>query len=168
MTDILELPDSALTSAERLWLRDQAAELPKDAMIIHIGVERGVSMHCSRAGNKTATVIGIDLQPSRFNGKQDKHMGLVKADSGTVEMEQSVDFLFVDGDHSELGVLADINAWVDRIAGVIAFHDYGWGDRFPWVRGVKVAVDAWDWSGWELIEAPDSIRAYRRKAEADD
>ena len=168
MTDILALPNSALTDDERLWLKDQAAELPKNAMIIHIGVDYGVSLHCSRAGNKTATIIGIDLQPGRFQGKQDKHMGLVKADSGTVTLDQPVDFLFVDGDHSEEGVTTDIKTWLDRVVGVIAFHDYGWGERYPWVRGVKPAVDAWDWSGWELIDAPDSIRAYRRKAAEDD
>lgn len=162
MTDILKLPDSALTPAERLWLRDRAAELPKNAMIIHIGVFRGVSLHCSRAGNKTATIIGIDLEPGIFRGKQDRHMGLVRADSAEVTLEQDVDFLFVDGNHTEEGVRADIETWADRVTGIIAFHDYHWGDLYPWVRGVKPAVDSWDWSGWEQVDAPDSIRAYRK------
>jgi hypothetical protein len=165
MTDLSNLPATALTMPEREWLRDQAAELGPKALIIHIGVDRGASLHCSRAGNKTATIIGIDLQPNRFEGKQDRKMGLVKADSSGVTLEQSVDFLFVDGDHSVLGVTTDIETWIDRVTGVIAFHDYGWGDLYPWVRGVKVAVDAWDWTDWEPIDAPDSIRAYRRKAE---
>ena len=155
------LPKTALTMAEREWLRDQAAELPEDALIVHIGVLRGASVLCSRAGNAEAAIIGIDLNPDTFEGEQDAMMALIEADSAAIKLEQPVALLFVDGDHTEAGVMADIETWVDRVTGIIAFHDYGWDHS--WVRGVKLAVDKWDWTGWEMIGAPDSIRAYRRK-----
>lgn len=38
---------------------------------------------------------------------------------------QSVDVLFIDGDHSEVGVLRDFELWIDFVkpGGVILFHD---------------------------------------------
>ena len=46
-----------------------------------------------------------------------------------------VDFLFIDGDHDYEQVKADIKAWLDKVVGKIAFHDYG---SWP---GVTQAVD---------------------------
>ena len=50
------------------------------------------------------------------------------------------DFVFLDGDHSEKGINADLAAWWDvlRPGGLLAGHDYG-RPRFP---AVKPAVDA--------------------------
>ncbi len=49
-----------------------------------------------------------------------------------------VDFLFVDGDHSEEGTVAAFAAWRDRLApgATVAFHDYG----DPAYPGVAAAV----------------------------
>lgn len=40
--------------------------------------------------------------------------------------EPFIDFLFIDGDHSEAGVRGDIVAWFDKvkIRGYVGFHDY--------------------------------------------
>jgi hypothetical protein len=53
---------------------------------------------------------------------------------------QELDFVFIDGDHSEEGVAEDIAAWrgMIRKGGWIGGHDY---DQ-PGVPGVKKAVDA--------------------------
>lgn len=42
--------------------------------------------------------------------------------------DDSLDFVFIDGDHRYECVLEDINAWLPKIksGGVIAGHDYGW------------------------------------------
>lgn len=37
----------------------------------------------------------------------------------------SIDFLFVDGDHSLSGVEADCKLWVSRLRGYAVFHDWG-------------------------------------------
>ncbi len=51
----------------------------------------------------------------------------------------SVDFVFLDGDHSEKAVTEDLEAWYPlvRPGGVIGVHDYS-NATFP---GVEVAVD---------------------------
>lgn len=53
--------------------------------------------------------------------------------------DNSVDLIFVDGDHSFEGCTADIELWYPKLklGGFIAGHDYG-HERFP---GVKQAVD---------------------------
>jgi len=53
--------------------------------------------------------------------------------------DESVDYVFVDADHSYAGCLADLKAWWPKVkpGGFIAGHDYG-SDKFP---GVK---QAWD------------------------
>ena len=160
------LPKSALTMNEREWLRDRAAALPGDAIIVHIGVDLGASLLCSRAGNPEAAIIGIDLDPGKFQGEQDEMMALVKADSATYYMDGEIHFLFVDGDHSEQAVTADIENYTPALVpgGIVAFHDYGWS-HLRWCAGVKAAVDAWDWTGWKQVDAPDSIRAYERIGE---
>lgn len=57
----------------------------------------------------------------------------------------SFDLVFLDADHSEEGVRADIAAWLPKVkpGGWIGGHDYGNDDpRFDF-SGVKRAVDAW-------------------------
>ena len=163
MIDLSKLPATALTPDEREWLKDQAAALPEDALIVHIGVCRGASVMCSRAGNENAAIIGIDLKLHKFEGEQDAMTALVEVDSHSYRMDGLVDFLFIDGDHSEEGVTADIENWLPSVVGVVAFHDYGWS-HLRWCAGVKAAVDKFDWegAGYEQIDAPDSTRAYRR------
>jgi trans-aconitate methyltransferase len=164
--DLSNLPRSALTLAERVWLRDRAAELDPEAIIVHIGVGLGTSVLCSRAGNPEAAIIGIDLDPGKFAGYQDEMMALVKADSATYQMDGQINFLFIDGDHSEQAVTADIENYTPALVpgGVVAFHDYGWS-HLRWCAGVKAAVDKRDWTGWREIPAPDSIKAYERTIE---
>lgn len=155
------LPRTAVMGEEPEWLAAQAAALTEDAVIVHLGVERGASIMCSRAGNPMARIVGIDNDP-RCMG-QDVDAELILADSRTVAFDEPVDFLFVDADHNQGSVLADIQNWQGRIVpgGVMAFHDYG-NAHLRWCAGVKAAVDGWDWSGWTEIAAPGSIRAFRK------
>lgn len=55
------------------------------------------------------------------------------------KIDESLDFVYIDGDHSYQGVRDDIEAWfrVIREGGIIAGHDYG-QPAFP---GVKAVVD---------------------------
>ena len=54
----------------------------------------------------------------------------------------SLDFVFIDADHSENGVLADIDAWRSKVrpGGALIFHDQSW-------PGVKSALDC-QCPGW--------------------
>jgi hypothetical protein len=160
-------PGSSLSADERDWLRDQAALLPGDAVIVQIGVERGASLYCSRAGNETATLIGVDLTFDMLQGEPDAR--LVQGDSRVVHKKVTppIDFLFIDGDHSAAAVQADIENWTPKVTGVVAFHDYH-RPGLLWCDGVREAVEAHDWTGWERIPAPDSIAAFRRERATDE
>lgn len=66
----------------------------------------------------------------------------------------SLDFAFIDADHSYEGVTADIAAWLGRVraGGVLCGHDYG--PDFPGVlNAVDDAAAAW---GWEVQVGADS------------
>ena len=162
--ETIKLPATALSAHEAGWLAAQAAALQEDATIVHLGVASGASLMCSRAGNPTALVVGIDHDPLCMGLDIDAELFL--ADSRTFAWGAPVNFLFVDTDHTEGSTIAEIQNWHGRIVpgGVIAFHDYG-NAHLHWCKGVKRAVDKWDWAGWTRIDAPDSIRAFRKNGD---
>lgn len=69
--------------------------------------------------------------------------------------DRSVDFVFLDGDHSYEGCRDDISAWKSKVipGGYLCGHDYGHtpDPAKPWTTGVKQAVDeaVYD-NGWTL------------------
>jgi len=72
-------------------------------------------------------------------------------DAAQAFQDRQIDFVYLDADHSEEGVFADLCAWVPkvRIGGVIAGHDYGHRD----FAGVQRAIDSYmDRLGWEVHE----------------
>lgn len=175
MSEYYKRMPSALTHDERDWVRDASAEVAAqfdEAVIVHLGVCAGTSMHCSRAGAPEAVVVGVDLAPEKFDpGPWERdEWDIIEGDSRVVHVwfpHEAVHFLFIDADHEEGSVLAELAGWLPRVpeGGVVAFHDYG-NAHLRWCRGVQRAVDAWDWTGWVEVEAVDSIRAFRRDAEA--
>ena len=46
------------------------------------------------------------------------------------ELSVALDFLFLDGDHSEEAVESDLSAWLPKVkpGGVVAMHDIGWAE----------------------------------------
>lgn len=54
----------------------------------------------------------------------------------------SVDFVFVDADHSYEGCAADIQAWLPKVrkGGMLAGHDYNWPTVFYAVRDANLKV----------------------------
>ncbi len=64
----------------------------------------------------------------------------------------SLDFVFIDADHSYKAVVDDIQAWMPKIkkGGWLSGHDYN-NPRGPWGAEVKQAVDeAVEKNGWKL------------------
>lgn len=57
----------------------------------------------------------------------------------------SLDFVFIDANHSYGAVLADMDAWWPKVipGGVFAGHDYGNDTNYPNWCEVKKAVDRW-------------------------
>ena len=165
----LAAPGAGLTAEEREWIRAMCAGLAEDLgagmTMVHVGVGLGGSLHCSRAGSPEGRLVGVDVDCSRLVG--DPGAVLVEAASTAAAGSwdgEGIGFLFVAGDHEEEAVRADVLAWRGYVApgGVMAFHDYG-NAHLPWCKGVRRAVDSFAWDGWEEVEAPGSIRAFRRE-----
>lgn len=183
--DYREFADAWPSVAEREWIEQATAETlqrwdaeqpavvavikdpPPPPAVVHVGVgERGISLYASAAALADrigARLIGVDLAiPPEL---PDCPAELIQGDSMVVGagFDGGVAFLFIDGDHSRRGVIGDLLTWTPHviIGGIVALHDYG-NHLLSWCCGVKEAVDAWDWTGWEMIPAVDSIRAYRR------
>jgi predicted O-methyltransferase YrrM len=69
-----------------------------------------------------------------------------------------VDFIFVDGDHTEPGIRNDIDAWLQHVkdGGIIVFHDYNI-DVWPKVTSVVDEL----MSGYKSILKIDTLKAFR-------
>ena len=172
MADWRTTKGAILTESERIWIKDATAavcEGRENPVVVHIGVEYGGSLHCSRAGAPGAYLVGvdIDLEPCI---EPDCFALLIEGDSAKVcgSFGGGIDFLFIDGAHDRASVEADMDGWLPKVkpGGIVAFHDYNsLPQDKPHTRGVKEAVDARLWSGaeWERIEGADSICAFRRR-----
>ncbi len=141
---------------------------PRDSWLVEIGVYHGLSLrhlaHAAKAADKNLTVVGIDWgRGSSEHAKQMEQLPfnnlagpmlhtLVNAgvaDDCTLILGPSTrvakfipdgacHMVFIDGDHSHNGCLADIRAYLPKIAkgGSLVGHDY-----FTFA-GVRTAVHA--------------------------
>lgn len=117
--------------------------------ILEIGTARGGTLYLwLQAALKNATVISVDLPGGEFGGaypacripfyqsfaRDDQVLHLLREDSHQTQTfdsvkqllnDQSIDFLFIDGDHTYEGVKADFEMYAPlvRSGGLIAFHD---------------------------------------------
>lgn len=117
--------------------------------VIEIGAAKGGTLFLfSRLADPRATVVSIDLPGGEFGGGYpewktklyrtfslpQQTMHLLRADSNAVNTlervrsilgKTSVDFLFIDGDHTYEGAKKDFELYspLVRKGGVIAFHD---------------------------------------------
>jgi hypothetical protein len=170
---------------EREWFRDTAQTVEerfgKMSTIVNIGVFKGCSMHCFRAGAPTAILYGIDVKDYGIIEPDILNARLVKADSTKYHREfvRWIHLLFIDGSHRPEDVLADVEGWGPMVVvgGILAFHDY---ERTPeeYARrprscgsrqliGVREAVNEWCWRvdvlmSWSEIPAVGSIMAFER------
>jgi predicted O-methyltransferase YrrM len=82
---------------------------------------------------------------------------------------QPVDFVFIDGDHSELGLLADWRAWSPLVetGGIVALHDSRSTPERPIddAGSVKVTneVILHD-ARFDVVDTVDSLTVLRRRA----
>ena len=168
----LDAPGAALTGDERRWLRSVAMDVEsrfKIAVIVNLGIYKGASMRCLRAGAPAATLVGIDLT----GGDLLWQTGTLKAEivKGNVEsawrdFDREIHLLFFDADHRKEPMMIQLWGWAPLVAegGIMAFHDY----PLPEPRwGVKAAVDEWMGSArrvhtWAEVDAPDKLKAFRR------
>ena len=154
------------TVMELDWLCEQARELSRKwpvPRIVHLGVERGCSLHATAAGAPTAEQIGVDLDVSKFLLGPD--VRLIQGNTAIMHsrVPGPIHLLFVDADHNEDAVRLDILNWTPKVAqgGLVVFHDYANG-LLRGCAGVKPAVDGHDWRGWQGVETAGSMRAFKR------
>lgn len=98
--------------------------IPEKGVYLEIGVNKGKSLYISRqVAKKSVTVYGVDVRPD----PKVKGTIFMQRDSKTLpdNWDKTIDVLFIDGDHTYEGCLADINTWEPyvRDGGVILFHD---------------------------------------------
>lgn len=145
---------------EARWLFDRVRALsPK--VILEIGMGTGGTLFLwTRAAPEDAAIVALDNFPSgrlgRFSavplvrrayrtGQQsvelllgvDSHAAETVARVRNVLGPRSVDFLFIDGDHSYDGVRTDAELYgpMVRTGGLVAFHDIS-PNAAPWTQGV--------------------------------
>lgn len=166
----LQCPAAQVTQAERRFIKEMAewvsqmfAGIPRQ--YVNIGVLWGCTMHCLRAGDSNATLIGIDVEKNVFSSLERPELLLPEktlfmlGDSTKIHKAfiKPIHLLLVDGDHNYDTVKKDILGWAPKVVpgGVIIFHDYAPTElnlrQFPHIRGVKKAVDRWEKNGWKQL-----------------
>lgn len=74
--------------------------------------------------------------------------------------DRSLDFAFIDGDHSFEGCSEDISLWFPKVkvGGYLCGHDYAVPSDAAWAVGVRRAVDAAvKRMGWKLETGPNYV-----------
>lgn len=79
-------------------------------------------------------------------------------------IDNPIDFLFLDGDHSDAGIIGDLQGWVPLMAtkGVIAVHDYG-APGTPWGHAAEVVDVALTGMGWRRVAMGEILALFARK-----
>lgn len=167
-------------------LRSLAAEVPADQAIMEIGSYKGMSTAHLATGSKEgngAPVFAVDPWdlPGNVYGKHGYSAPIVREEferqlrglrlwsrvtplqafSTDVARDWTgpqVGLLFIDGDHAEKAVRADVRAWTPHLAEshVIAFDDID-TKRNP---GIRAVVDTLD--GYEVEVVADHLAVCRR------
>lgn len=129
--------------------------------VIEIGIQRGETAKCILENSPwIEKYIGIDVVPTYITTlpvqrgevpqiagelvKDDPRVALIVKPNGSRDLKPSdlpaADFIFIDGDHSEQGVLLDtiLARQIIRKGGIICWHDYG---NQP-VPGVTKVIDS--------------------------
>lgn len=150
---LIQLP-GLITPEVGILLYQMASEVPEDQTIVELGSYHGKSTAFlaagSQAGNK-AQVFAVDAWSPKVNAWSKYHeaptlekfqkalasvgllkhvtavRGLTTAVATRYQNPKKVGLLYVDADHSEKAVMADVMAWYRHLApgATVAFDDYG-------------------------------------------
>jgi len=176
MPDHMAVP-GLISDDERRFLVAQAeaavAEFGPKVNVVNVGVHRGASCYCLRAGAPEARLIGVDVINWLWGSPEDLawlDLELWLGDSRVAchAWRRPIHCIFVDGDHAEAVVRADIRNWVlPRVVpgGLASFHDahYGRQSEHHWIRLQVWAAPAELGEGWVEREGAWLSRCFERK-----
>lgn len=158
-----------MTKKELEFLHSLVGKI-KARTVVEIGCLYGLSTIAlaDQAGRVFAidnfSVNGSDAKPY-FAEKvlaQFENITLIEGDSGEVskDFSQTVDLLFVDGNHMKDGIERDCEMWLPKITkgGIAVFHDY-YNSDFP---SIAPTVDEATSKGWKVIGRADSAHAVKK------
>lgn len=114
--------------------------------ILEIGIDQGGSIKTWREVFPRAWIMGIDINPLAKNSDCNEFwlmdsVNAIDSVSSSILERGGLNFLFIDGDHTERGCQTDFDLYSPLVkpGGVIAFHDV-WLRDHPSVEVYKV----WD------------------------
>lgn len=133
---------------EVLALAEAAGSVPKDGVIVDIGLHEGrTAIALALGSDPSVAVYGIDIErfPKYLSNVekfelQDRLFRIIKKSHLCAKTwTLPINMIFIDGDHSYEAVRKDIKGWMPHVVkgGVVAFHDYV-------QRDVKDAVDKFE------------------------
>lgn len=120
-----------------------APTIPDAGTLVEVGVAHGRSavFMCEQIAGRAIHFFAIDTSPKprALEGLPVCFLQGPSVEWAENFADDSVDFVFIDADHSEAGMRADLAAWAPKIkpGGILAGHDYSAAD-WP---GVVRAVD---------------------------
>ena len=132
----------AVVRPKRLYLIDPWRKAERDTVRF---------MDTQSAGDQTYMDSVHDSVVNRFNAAISRGVVVVhrarSQDAATKIPTDSLDWAYIDGDHTYEAVLADLHAYADKVrpGGFLAGDDYAQGGRYR--GGVKRAVDEFVGSG---------------------
>lgn len=156
--------------AELRWIY-HLAEIAPDGRAVECGVRGGGSLSCwyiAREGRGPIYGVDTKIRPSLTYTIERYEMKVriihTQSHLAAAKIQGKVAFCFIDADHAEEGIRADIAVWPDKVmpGGILAFHDYGvWKPSVA----VKKVVDEWQAAAkWELLGQVGSLIAFRKPA----
>lgn len=145
------------------------------AVIVEIGSEFGMSASIFSKFAPSATVFCVEINPEAPFMENIRAVGLganvIPVIGNSVDVAKrwnriaddyhctnKIELLFIDGDHSAVGALMDLNAWVPHVmdGGIVVMHDVNVPtNTLPHEQhiDVKSAFDAWHYAqGDESID----------------
>lgn len=131
-----------IRSNEGKVLYDTAEALADNSIIVEIGTKAGGSAYLLGSSSSTTIVFTIDnytedVIPEKADEAYGKAINNLRSLTNVCALRGNsttlakilnfrISLLFVDGDHSEVSVNADLEAWLPHVKknGFVVFHDY--------------------------------------------
>lgn len=161
---------------EAKLLFDTAMSLPENSTIVEVGSYFGKSTcflieAARRQGHKVFSVDNFTIEgeiakPFFLKNIVEPNKNIItsiqkSSNEAVIDWKTIIDMVFIDGDHSEQGVLDDCANWLKFVkkGGYALFHDYG----NTGCEQVKKVVESFCMNDkWELIDIKFTTACFRK------